>query len=95
MKGDAVEPILLMADHFSEKGHPLYGNRPFETFFRHHATPILQAGFPDVMPELADRYATGKGLQQDVLQAQVELSKLLDEKIQLDKRRRTLEDRIN
>jgi outer membrane protein TolC len=41
------------------------------------------------------RYATGKGLQQDVLQAQVELSKLLDEKIQLDKRRRTLEDRIN
>lgn len=41
------------------------------------------------------RYATGKGLQQDVLQAQVELSKLLDEKIQLDKRRRTLEDQIN
>jgi outer membrane protein TolC len=41
------------------------------------------------------RYATGRGLQQDVLQAQVELSKLLDEKIQLDKRRRTLEDQIN
>jgi outer membrane protein TolC len=41
------------------------------------------------------RYATGNGLQQDVLQAQVELSKLLDEKISLDKRRRTLEDRIN
>ena len=41
------------------------------------------------------RYSTGRGLQQDVLQAQVELSKLLDEKIQLDKRRRTLEDQIN
>jgi outer membrane protein TolC len=41
------------------------------------------------------RYATGRGLQQDVLQAQVELSKLLDEKIILDKRRRTLTDRIN
>jgi len=41
------------------------------------------------------RYATGKGLQQDVLQAQVELSKLLDEKITLKKKRRTLEDRIN
>jgi outer membrane protein TolC len=41
------------------------------------------------------RYATGGGLQQDVLQAQVELSKLLDEKIVLENRRRALEDRIN
>jgi len=41
------------------------------------------------------RYATGRGLQQDVLQAQVELSKLLDEKITLEKTRRNLEDRVN
>jgi outer membrane protein TolC len=41
------------------------------------------------------RYSTGRGLQQDVLQAQVELSKLLDEKIMLEKRRRTATDRIN
>lgn len=41
------------------------------------------------------RYATGQGLQQDVLQAQVELSKLLDEKIMLEKRRRTQTDQIN
>jgi len=41
------------------------------------------------------RYASGEGLQQDVLQAQVELSKLLDEKIVLEKRRRTLRDQIN
>ena len=41
------------------------------------------------------RYSTGRGLQQDVLQAQVELSKLLDEKIILKKKRRTLENRIN
>ncbi len=41
------------------------------------------------------RYATGRGLQQDVLQAQVEMSKLIDEKIRLRKRRRTLEDRVN
>jgi outer membrane protein TolC len=41
------------------------------------------------------RYATGRGLQQDVLQAQVEMSKLLDEKIILNRKRRTLEDRIN
>jgi cobalt-zinc-cadmium efflux system outer membrane protein len=41
------------------------------------------------------RYAAGRGLQQDLLQAQVELSKLLDEKIMLERQRRTLEDRIN
>jgi len=41
------------------------------------------------------RYASGEGLQQDVLQAQVELSRLLDEKIVLEKRRRTLRDQVN
>ncbi len=41
------------------------------------------------------KYAAGKGLQQDVLQAQVELSKLLEEKITLESKYRVLEDRIN
>lgn len=41
------------------------------------------------------RYGAGIGLQQDVLQAQVELSTLMDEKIVLERQRRTLEDRIN
>ncbi len=41
------------------------------------------------------RYASGMGLQHDVLQAQVELSKLLDKKIMLGKKRRILEDNIN
>jgi outer membrane protein TolC len=41
------------------------------------------------------RYASGQGLQQDVLHAQVEVSKLLDEQITLDKKRRMLEDQIN
>jgi outer membrane protein, heavy metal efflux system len=41
------------------------------------------------------RYAAGMGLQQDVFQAQVELSRLLDEKIMLERQHRTLEDRIN
>lgn len=40
-------------------------------------------------------YAAGRGLQQDVLLAQVELSKLIEEKIVLEKNRHTLEDRIN
>ncbi len=41
------------------------------------------------------RYATGKGLQQDVLEAHVELTKLLDEKVSLERQYRNLEDRIN
>ncbi len=41
------------------------------------------------------RYAAGKGLQQDVLQAQVEQSRLMDQHNMLERQRRTLEDRIN
>ncbi len=41
------------------------------------------------------RYATGKGIQQDVLEAHVELTKLVDEKVTLERKRQTLEDRIN
>ena len=59
----------------------------------------INARLTDIVNQLLGvaetRYATGRGLQQDVLQAQVELSKLLDEKITLERRRRTLEDRIN
>ncbi|HHP7236618.1 MAG TPA: TolC family protein [Desulfobacterales bacterium] len=47
-----------------------------------------------LLGEAETRYATGKGLQQDVLQAQVELSMLVDERITLERRRRSLEDRI-
>jgi outer membrane protein TolC len=41
------------------------------------------------------RYATGQGLQQDVLQAQVEMSRLMEEEIRLKQSRRTLQDQIN
>lgn len=41
------------------------------------------------------RYASGKGLQQDVLQAQVEQSRLTEQDNLLRRQRRTLEDRIN
>ena len=40
-------------------------------------------------------YASGRGLQQDVLQAQVELGKLIDEKTTLISRKRILEDQLN
>ncbi len=42
-----------------------------------------------------NRYVSGKGLQQNIFQAQVELSKLYNEQISLKARNRTLEDRIN
>ncbi|GBD95098.1 cobalt-zinc-cadmium resistance protein CzcC precursor [bacterium BMS3Abin05] len=41
------------------------------------------------------RYAVGKGLQQDVLKAQVERSKLLDQKISLRQKRRSLQAKLN
>lgn len=41
------------------------------------------------------RYATGSGLQQDVLRAQVELSRLADGLLQWDQKRRSLEARLN
>ena len=41
------------------------------------------------------KYKVGKGLQQDVLLAQVELSKLLDRQVQLRQKRRTVEARLN
>lgn len=40
-------------------------------------------------------YANGRGLQQDVFQAQVELGKLMDQKETLASRKRGLEDQIN
>src|SRR5262249_36818845 len=41
------------------------------------------------------RYAVGKGIQQDVLKAQVEISKLIDQLAVLDQRRQTAEARLN
>ncbi len=41
------------------------------------------------------RYSVGSGLQQDVLRAQVELSKMIDKRIQLRQKREALEARLN
>jgi outer membrane protein TolC len=48
-----------------------------------------------ILRSAESRYATGYGLQQNIFQAQVELSQLIDEKITLKKKRRVAEDRIN
>jgi outer membrane protein TolC len=41
------------------------------------------------------RYAVGKGIQQDVLKAQVEISKLIDQVAVLEQRKQTAEARLN
>ncbi len=41
------------------------------------------------------KYSVGKGLQQDVLKAQVELSKIMDELIKFNKRKETEQARLN
>ncbi|MDH4223416.1 MAG: TolC family protein, partial [candidate division Zixibacteria bacterium] len=41
------------------------------------------------------RYSVGKGLQQDVLKAQVEVSKMIDELISLEEMKKTTQARIN
>lgn len=43
----------------------------------------------------ASKYTVGKGIQQDVLKAQVELSKLLDELIRLEKLKQSEQARLN
>jgi outer membrane protein TolC len=41
------------------------------------------------------KYSTGTGLQQDIFSAQVKQTELIDERIELEKRRRTVQARIN
>lgn len=48
-----------------------------------------------IRQNVENRYAVGEGLQQDIFQADVELTKLADEKVMLENKRRTIEDRLN
>ena len=41
------------------------------------------------------RYSVGEGIQQDVIKAHIEISKMVDELIMLDQRRRALEAKLN
>ncbi|MBI9083645.1 MAG: TolC family protein [Desulfobacterales bacterium] len=52
-------------------------------------------GLMDQILRVAEsRYATGKGLQQDILRAQVEQGRLMDQAIALKTKRRRIQDRI-
>ncbi len=55
----------------------------------------LRGLITDMMRVAETRYSTGTGRQQDILQAQVELSELLDEKNELDRKIRQDKDLIN
>jgi outer membrane protein TolC len=55
---------------------------------------ILQTMVSQILKVTENRYATGKGLQQEVLAAQVELSELLDERINLKSRKQMLQGRL-
>ncbi len=48
-----------------------------------------------IRQNVENRYAVGEGLQQDIFQVDVELTKLADEKVMFQNKRRTIEDRIN
>jgi len=66
-----------------------YLDRALET------TTINRDLFREFVKIAEQKYAVGSGLQQDVLKAQVELSKLEDRLIQLRQKRSTLEARVN
>ncbi len=45
--------------------------------------------------EAQDRYAVGRGLQNNIFQSEMELSKLSTERIMLENQQRTIQDRLN
>jgi len=75
---DVAEMRLLLASNISNKWWQIfYLDRAIETVDNNQA---LLKQFIEVAKT---KYTTGKGLQQDVLLAQLELSKLIDQKIQI------------
>lgn len=70
----------------------------FDLFFVNTAvktTEKNQALVQEFVKIAETKYSVGKGLQQDVLKAQVELSKMTDKLIQLQQKREVIEARIN
>jgi len=66
----------------------------YELSHVYRATEVVQRnkGIMETFAKIAEtRYSVGEGIQQDVLKAHVEVSKMVDELIMLDQRRRALE----
>jgi len=47
-----------------------------------------------ILPDCGDALCVGEGIQQDVLKAHVEVSKMVDDLIMLDQRKRALEAKL-
>jgi outer membrane protein TolC len=70
----------------------------FELAYLTRAIEILQKNkdLLEKFTKIAEaRYAVGKGIQQDVLKAQVEVSKIIEELTMMDQRRQAAEARLN
>ena len=70
----------------------------FDLFFVDKSLETVQKNL-DILQEFVriaeTKYSVGSGLQQDVLRAQVELSKMMDREINLQKKRDAVEARLN
>jgi outer membrane protein TolC len=70
----------------------------FELLHVHEVTDVVNESrqlLLDLAQTAESRYAVGEGIQQDVLRAQVEISVLLNQLVQLEQRRSSLEARLN
>jgi cobalt-zinc-cadmium efflux system outer membrane protein len=70
----------------------------FELLHVHEVTEVVDESrrlLLDLARTAESRYAVGEGIQQDVLKAQVEISVLLNQLVQLEQKRSSLEARLN
>ena len=70
----------------------------FEIYYMTRAIEITKRSIDllrDFVKITSTRFATGQGIQQDVLKAQVELSKMTDELIRMERKRKDLIARFN
>ncbi|MEE8429476.1 MAG: TolC family protein [Gammaproteobacteria bacterium] len=81
--------LRLIRDVKSTWWRLFYSDRALETVAKN------QGLLRQLVTIASTKYQVGKGLQQDVLLAQLELSKLLDVQLQLENMRRTQEARLN
>jgi outer membrane protein, heavy metal efflux system len=70
----------------------------YELSHVYRATEVIQRNkqILEVFAKIAEtRYAVGEGIQQDVIKAHVEVSKMIDELIMLEQRKKALEGKLN
>ena len=70
----------------------------YELSHVHRATEVIQRNkkILETFAKIAEtRYAVGEGIQQDVIKAHVEVSKMIDDLIMLEQRKKALEAKLN